>query len=159
MFHKIGISKDQAEQLVAFNNRNTLSALQDKKNQDEADLQIATDALNLEWGNAKDQRIHFGNVAVDKAVAGDEEFRIALSNAIGTSPTLTKAFSNLGAMFTEHGDVSAKNIPTPGDLQDQIDEVLNSKVYLGGAEISDKLHQDAVNKLQRLFEERNKSAG
>jgi len=161
LFYKIGLSKKQADALMAFNTSNTLSALKDKENAEELAEQTAHDALNEKWGNAKPQRMHLGNVAINEAAQGDEGFQKQLSEAIGTNAILVEAFSNLGAKFAEHSAPEVAMIPTPGDYDEKIREITNTPEYIGGNEIPKAIHDAAVAKVNRLFEEKlkQKSAG
>jgi len=159
LFHKIGLSKAQSDALFAFNNENTLKSWQTYQNDAEALRTSTEDALRVEWGSAFDQRKHFGNVAISEGVGGDEEFQARLTEKFGNDANFVKFASNLGAKFAEHGTVTASTIPTPGDIQEQIDELLATPEYRGGPGISRNIHNNALQKGARLFESLAKQQG
>jgi hypothetical protein len=160
LFHKIGISKKQAEALFEFNNNNALVALKAKQDADAASYKEVEDALYKDWGNAYEQNKHLGNVAIEQAVTKDgkvnEELKVRLVEKFGNDPDFIRAFSNLGAKFAEHGDVAIPGIPTPGDIQAKIDDEMAHKSYspdYAKHGFTKAQHKAQVEKVYRMREE------
>lgn len=157
LFHKLGISKKQADAIFAFNNNSVISQLSKTAQDNELDAKQLKDKLYADWGNAFEQKKHLGNIAVEKAVDGDEEFKQRLLQKMGNDPDIIRAFSNLGSKFSESSSPDVKLIPTPGDLQERIEEEMGNKAY-GTDYIKNGFtkaqHQIQVAKVQRLFNEK-----
>lgn len=157
LFHKIGLSKTQADALFAFNNNTVLARLQTKKDTDAAARVELETALNQEWGNAFQQKKHLGNVAVEKGTAGDEEFRARLTGKFGDDPDFIRFASNLGSKFAEHGDIAVPTgIPTPADMQAKIDEEMTKPSYqtdYAKHGFTKAQHKAQVDKVYRLRQE------
>lgn len=150
IFHKLGISKKQAEGLVAFNNAAALAALQSKQIADEQAIKEVENGLNVEWGNAKEQKMHFGNLAVKEGTEGNEEFKERLAAKFGNDPDYIRLMANLGSKFVEHGAVKVPMVPTPSDVDNEIGDIMHSPAYLGGLGISTAEHNAAVQKAYNL---------
>jgi len=157
LFHKIGLNQKQADALLAFNTDAALVAMQNEQNADELSMKELTDGLYAEWGNAFEQKKHFGNMAVTEAVLGDEEFQKRLMAKYGNDPDLIRAFANLGAKFAEHGAPTVPQIPTPTDYDQQIQEIMNTPEYRGGGEIPQAVHDAAVAKVNRLLQQKSET--
>ena len=129
LFHEIGLSQKQANALFAFNNNNVIAQLAKKVQSDEFAMTELKNSLSTEWGSAYEQRVHLGNVAVEQGVGDNEELKARVIKKYGNDPDLIRVFSNLGAKFVEHGTVdTSKFIPTPSDLQVQINELMASPI-------------------------------
>jgi hypothetical protein len=162
LFHKIGLSKKQADMLFAFNNNSVIAQL--AKNTQDAELSATElkDGLYADWGNAFEQKKHLGNVAMEEAASTvkdgvkvvDPEFKERLVQKAGNDPDIIRAFANLGSKFAEAGSVTIDVIPTPGDIQVQIDEIVGSKAYSADYVkhgFTREQHKAAVEKAAALF--------
>ena len=159
LFHKIGLSKKQADALFAFNNNNAIALL--TKNAQDSELEATTlkNGLYAKWGNAYEQRKHFGNAAVESGTAGDVEFKERLLGKFGNDPDFIEYSANLGAKFQETGSPMVTTIPTPGDIQEQIANEQANKAYgidYAKHGFTKQQHKAQVNKVQLLFQERDK---
>ena len=134
LFHKIGISTKQGKAILEFNNSNVMTALKAQKDAIIANRQEINDGLYKDWGAAYEQKKHLGNYAVEKGTNGDEEFKSRLLSKFGDDPDFIRYSSNLGSRFAEHGDIVASHIPTPADIQTQIDEIEQNPLYLKGTQ-------------------------
>lgn len=140
---KFGGSERLAGALFEFDN-NFKATLRAQRIQDE---ELATtelkNGLYTEWGNAYEQRLHLGNIAIEQGVSKvvndatvvDEELKARVIKKYGNDPDLIRVLSNLGSKFIEHGLAdTSKLIPTPSDLQSQIDEIQANPLYLSGTQ-------------------------
>ena len=159
LFHKIGLSKKQADALFAFNNNNAIALL--TKNAQDSELEATTlkNGLYAKWGNGYEQRKHLGNAAVESGTAGDVEFKERLLGKFGNDPDFIEYSANLGAKFQETGSPVVTTIPTPGDIQEQINTEIANKAY--GIDylkrgFTKQQHKDQVKKVSMLFQERDK---
>ena len=155
LFHKIGLSTKQAEALMQFNLNATLGAHTTQVQTMELQQKEAVDSLSNEWGAAYDQKLHLGNIALEQAVDGNEEFRERIKSKFGNDSDFIKFASNLGAKLAESTGAPT-NIPTPADVQDEIIELTNTAAYRGGPGVSVPEHDAAVAKMARLFKAKNK---
>jgi hypothetical protein len=149
--HKNGISNKQAGALYEFYNGIVKQSVVQQQQQEELQMKEADEKLKTTWGKAYDQRIHFGNVAVEQAVNGDEEFKTRLTDKFGNDPDFIMAMSNLGDKFAEHRTIS-QNVPTPGDIQTKINDLMQTPAYMNR---DNPGHKATVELVQRLFVERN----
>ncbi len=169
LLFKHGASKGLADAIMAFNDNNTIATL--TKNKQDSDLQMQTleDGLHTDWGSAFEQKKHLGNIAVDEGTSTiqngvktvDEEFKERLTQKFGTDPDFVRAMSNLGSKFAEAGTVMIDLVPTPSDIQEQINTITGSPAYgLKYAEhgFTKQQHQDAVKKASLLFQQKTKVA-
>jgi len=119
------------------------------------DQENAKNALLQEWGNAYEQRIHFGNVAINEGTGGDMGLQDRITEKFGDDPDFIKLVSNLGAKFTERGAIHAENVPTPGDLAMQIADEMAKPSYgkdYARHGYTKKQHDNQVRLVQSLFE-------
>jgi len=154
LFHKIGLSKKQANALFAFNNNNAIAQLAKNAQDDKFAMEELKNGLYKDWGNAYEQKKNFGNVAIEEGVRGDEEFKIRLTQKFGNDPDFIRFAANLGSKFSETGSPPAAMIPTPGDIQDQINAIEQSPAYKSKDK---KIRFAAAEKAMRLREQRDKS--
>lgn len=154
LFHKIGLNKKQADALFAFNNNNVIAQLTKNVQDGELSMNELKDGLYKDWGNAFEQKKHLGNVAVEQGTNGDGEFKERLTQKFGNDPDFIRFASNLGSKFQEAGSVKVDAIPTPGDIQEQIDAAQGNPAY--GADFAKHgftkaQHKQQVNLVQQLF--------
>lgn len=160
LFYKIGLNQAQADALFAFNNQNTLTAVQNADNDASAALQDADDGLRRDWGNAYPDRLHLCKVALKEGVKGDDVLEERLTGKFGNDPDFIKLMATLGGLFAEHGSIAIPGIPTPGETDQQIAEMSSTKEYIGGPDIPLAVHERAVQKVRRLTESKYaKAAG
>lgn len=167
LFHKLGLSSKQAQALFEFNNNNVISQL--ATNTQDADLAMTTltEGLQVDWGDAFEQKKHLGNVAIEEATSTvsngvktvNQEFKDRLVQKAGNDPDIIRAFANLGSKFQETGSLKIDTVPTPGDIQLTIDEEIGKPVY--GADyakhgFTKEQHKAQVQKVAQLFREKTK---
>jgi hypothetical protein len=104
--------------------------LQNRKNAEEAEKAELKGGLTMEYGNAYDQKIHLGNIAVNEGTLGDEEFKNRLTGKFGNDPDFIRFSVNMGSKFAEGKPPNFSAIPTPSDLQTQINDLMASPVLL-----------------------------
>jgi len=160
LFHKIGLSRKQADALFKFNNDNVIALLTKRTQDAELAMQTLKDGLYKDWGNAYEQRKHLGNVAVEKGTDGNGEFKERLCQKFGNDPDFIRYSANLGAKFAEAGAVdTSKLVPTTADLQTQIDNEMANKAYgidYAKHGFTKKQHEAQVKKVSQLFQEKTK---
>lgn len=158
LFHKIGLSKKQAAALFEFNNNNVITQL--AKNAQGAELEATTlkDGLYADWGNALEQKKHFGNVAIEQGKDSDEH-KVRVVEKFGNDPDFIRLMGNLGGKFAEAGSIKVEGIPTPADIQATIDNEIANPAY--GTDyakhgFTKAQHQAQVKKVSQLFQEKTK---
>jgi len=123
-----GVSKKAANQFIAEFANDALADIQNAKIAEEAQLAELTSGLSKDWGNAYDQHIHFGNIAIEEGTMGNQEFKDRVVAKVQKDPDLTRLLANLGGKFSEGKSPEFTNIPTPSDLQTQIDELMANPI-------------------------------
>jgi len=159
LFHKIGLSKKQADALFEFNNNSVIAQLTSNAQDAEASMAQLTEGLYSEWGNAYEQKKHFGNMAIERGSAGNAEFKARIAEKFGNDPDFIRFTSNLGGMFSEAGSLTVEMIPTPGDIQTQIDDAMAHKSYgidYAKHGFTKTQHDAQVEKIRQLFVEKTK---
>ena len=139
-FFKAGISKKAADKFIADYAQDILLDLQNMKREEEQQMAELKSGLHTDWGNAYEQKKHIGNIAMEKAastekgdvVIVDEEFKARLVEKAGNDPDIIRAFANIGSRFIDGKSPNYTNIPTPSDLQTQIDKIQENPLYLNG---------------------------
>ena len=129
-FFKGGTSKKAANQYIADFAQDVLLDFQNQKNAEEAEMAELKAGLSAEYGGAYDQKIHLGNQAIEEGTLGDLEFKNRLTQKFGNDPDFIRYSVNLGGKFAEGRSPSFSNIPTPSDLQTQINDLMTSPVLL-----------------------------
>lgn len=149
MFHKLGLSKKQADALFAWNNGQAVKGLTDLKAQEEREMHELVEGLHRDWGNAYEQNIHLGNIAVEQGTNGDDEFKARLTSKLGNDSDFIRFAANLGSKFAEHGVISQAQtgIPTPADLEAEINEFMMTPAFSNGTHPG---HEAAVEKVIKM---------
>lgn len=129
LFYKLGLSQKQADEIFAFNTKSIISAVTKQTQDSELAMSDLVNGLKTEWGQAYDQKIHLGNVAIEKGTNEDPDFKERLTQKYGNDPDFIKCMANLGGMFMEASPVKPEMIPTPGDLQERVDEEMRHPAY------------------------------
>jgi hypothetical protein len=157
VFHKIGLSAKQAAALMEYDQNLAKGFLQAQEQQRLMQREESKNKLLQLWGNAYEQRTHFGNVAINEGCSGDIELQNSVCEKYGDDPDFIQLLSNLGAKFVERGSIQGANIPTPGDLDRQIEEEMQKPVYgpkFAEHGFSQKQHEAQVTFVQTLFRKR-----
>lgn len=129
LFHKLGLSQKQADEIFAFNTNSIISAITKQSQDDELSMTDLVNGLKTEWGQAYDQKIQLGNIAIEKACDGNAELKERLTQQFGNDPDFIRCMANLGGMFMEASPVKPEMIPTPADLLGRIEEESNHPAY------------------------------
>ena len=146
-FFKGGTSKKAANNFIADFANDMLDDIQTQQQNAQLAEDELVSGLARDWGAAYDQNIHIGNIAIEEGTGGDEDFKARVVVKIQNDPDLTRFTSNIGKKFSEGKPPSFSNIPTPSDLQSQIDEIQANPLYLKG---SQKQRMDLANKIMAL---------
>ena len=139
-FFKSGISKKAADRFIADFAQDMLTDLQAMKQAEEQQMSELVSGLATDWGAAMEQKKHLGNIAMNEAASVmkdgvevvNEEFKARLVQKAGNDPDIIRAFANLGAKFSEGKSPDFTAVPTPSDIQTQIDEITSKPLYLNG---------------------------
>ena len=133
-FYKGGVSKKAAQQFIAEFANDMLADHQAHQQLQEQQMAELTSGLSQDWGAAYEQNKHLGNIAITEGVEGNLEFQERLSQKFGSDPDFVRFASNLGKKFAEGKPPSFSAIPTPSDLQDQIDTLMADPLYMKGTQ-------------------------
>ncbi len=131
-FFKAGLSKKASEQFIAAFAQDMLVDLQTIKQDQEQQLSELTSGLATDWGNAYDQKIHLGNIAIVEGTKGNDEFKARIVAKVQKDPDLTRFTANLGSLFAEGKSPDFSAVPTPSDYQTQIDKIMENPLYMNG---------------------------
>ena len=101
LFHKIGLTKAQANALHDFNNANVLSSLQTQAEQMKIDKDNAERQLREELGVAYDDRLHFANRLIDDYTDEGEQ-RERFLKKFGNDPDFARFAGRVGSRLVEH---------------------------------------------------------
>lgn len=132
-FHKLGVPKSMAQQLVKEVNAYAAAQRQAYTEQLENEAKQQLDKLKAEWGPDFDKHAEFGKrglAAYGKKAGLDDGDLAALENAIGTAKML-KLFATLGATTAEHdfggGGESGVSL-TPAQAKEKMDQLRQQRV-------------------------------
>ncbi len=131
-FFKAGVSKKAAEKFIADYAQDILLDIKNADNDAQTNLDEMVAGLSQDWGNAYDQKIHLGNLAIEEGTGGNDEFKARIVKLVEHNPDLTRLLANLGGKFAEGKSPNFSAVPTPADYKDQIKEIEENPLYLGG---------------------------
>ena len=142
LLFKFGGSKKLADALFELNNNHVLSQLKLQAQAKETAKAELKSGLATDWGAAFEQKKHLGDIAMNEAASSmvggqlivNEEFKARLVAKAGNDPDIIRAFANLGEKFAEGKPPGFAAIPTPSDLQDQIDTLREDPLYTKGTQ-------------------------
>jgi len=149
-FFEGGVSKKAANQFIAEFANDMLADIQSGKQAEELAMSKLKSGLSLEYGAAMEQKTHIGNIAIEQGTKGDLEFKQRLTDKFGNDPDFIRYSVNLGEKFSESKSPEFTNIPTPSDLQTQIDEIEANPLYLNGT------HKQRMDLAAKVMEIRKK---
>lgn len=154
LFHKIGLSKKQSDAISVHNTELMLKEIKDIAQAEEDRTNQVSDGLRKLWGMAYDQNVYRGEVAIskDKDVEGDPAYKARLLEKVNKDPDLIRFASNMGYKFIEHKIFEDPGIPTPGDLQTQITEIMADPRY---SHIDPEVRQPLIDKVLMLRKKLN----
>lgn len=155
LFHKIRLTKSQAKALHEFQANTTLQAVKDKATTDEFEMDKLKTGLHTDWGAAYDQKLHLNNLAVEKGVEGDEEFKARLLEKFGNDPDFIKYNAFHGAGYAEHKGIvpTSTIISTPVELEAKRLEAMNHPAFLDPKHAQHKTQVELVTKLSKQIAE------
>jgi len=156
LFHKIGLSKKQVDAIGDHNTELMLKQIRDMAQAQEDRNNQTSDGLRKLWGLAYDQNVHRGNVAIekDKDIEKDSAYKARLLEKVNKDPDLIRFASNMGYKFVEHKIVEDPGIPSPGDIQTQITELMSDARY---HHIDPEVRQPLIDKVLMLRRKLNES--
>lgn len=134
-FFDAGISKNAAHKFISEFANDMLADVKNQKVMEENQIAELTSGLAEDWGAAYDQKIHLGNIAIEEGTlgsGGDNEFKERVVAKLQKDPDLTRFVANLGSKFSEGKSPDFTNVPTPSDIQTQINEIESNPLYLSG---------------------------
>jgi hypothetical protein len=154
-FHKLGLTPKQVEGIRTLNADHDALYM---KAAEEAEKDFNTrlwDELHGEWGRAYEQRVERGRSAIERGTKGNEAFLQRILNKANKDADWIRFLANIEDHFSESGLVEGSSIPTPDDLQEQIDKLM-ADPRLMDRNVSQKVRQTILDKIMRLREQMNK---
>jgi hypothetical protein len=152
LFHKIGLSAKQVEAISDYYGSDLGQQLQAGQTAQEQAQEELHNGLLSDWGNAFEQKKHLGNLAIEKGVDGNEEFKARIVEKFGSDPDFIRFASNIGSQFNESSSISGVKVaPTPADLDNKIAEVMQSDAFNNPR---NPAHRQAVENLTRLHKQK-----
>jgi hypothetical protein len=156
LFHKIGLSRKQVDAIVKHNNDMTITTIKAIKQQEEEFDAALWDKLHDEWGRAFDQKEFRCKKAIGRGTGEDEGHYKRVHELVRKSPDLLKCLANIEDQFSEHTPFESSTIPTPGDIQTQITELMADPRYMSKDKV---VRQPLIDRVMRLREQMNKDKG
>ncbi len=151
--HKLGLTQDQAKELVAFDSQRQEQFLEQQDNE----RQGSESVLRERWGHDFDNRMH-GAKTMAKILGEKypEHMGSLINGPSGNNPALAIILSELNQTYAEKGNVQATGAAatygtSAHDAKEKIAEIQtnSSHAYHNGF---DKEHQQAVERMQKLFQ-------
>ena len=155
--HEIGLSQDQAENILGLYNNIQEEEAQDFE-QSIKDLEVqSTIELQREWGKNYDGNLDYARRAY--AQFGTPELtEIMDGSGFGNHPEVIKAFSKVGQLLGEEalavGTGLGRNQMSPQSAQEEIQALYADKDFSQAyRDNRDPNHKTAMNKMDRLFKQ------
>lgn len=134
-FFKGGTSKKAADSYIAAFVQDAMADLQAKEQFEKQEMDELISSLSAEWGAAFEQKKHLGNIALEEGTQGNPELKERLlAKSWWNDPDIVRLISNLGSKFAEGKSPNFANVPTPADLQTQIDKLRADPLFLNGTQ-------------------------
>lgn len=154
VFHKIGLSPKQAKAILDFDTQRSLKEIESYnalEQQKELKFKEDYEAMKKELGNAYDQKIHIGNIALEKGVNGNEELKQRVVEKFGKDPDFTKIMISLGEQFSESKAIDFKvTETTPAQTQEKINELMSSDAFMNKKHPN---HNVVIKQISNLYKE------
>ena len=132
-FHKGGVSKKAADAFVNEFAQDMLADYQKIQLDKATAKEQLVAGLSAEYGAALDQQLHLGDIAFEEGSNGDESMKESLAY-LREDPNAVRLLINLGKKFAEGKPPSYAAIPTPSDLNEQIDALMADPLYMKGTQ-------------------------
>jgi len=130
-FHELGLSYDQAKNLMEKYGEFEQTQTQTSENEYQANLRIEEGKLRMEWGAAYDQNVKSAQAAVEAFKIPPETID-TLEKAMGFNDVM-RFFHTLGSKVGEHdfatGDSGPSGVMTPATAQSKISELILDKGF------------------------------
>lgn len=130
-FFKGGVSKKAADKFVEEFAKDMLAdyqAIEQAKAGAKAEL---AGNLATEFGAAFEQKMHFGDIAMEDFAGDDTALKESLAY-LKEDPNAIKLLVHFGTMLAEGKSPNFSAVPTPNDYQTQIDTITENPLYLNG---------------------------
>lgn len=158
LFHQAGLSDKQAKSLFDWWNAQAMKAAETQQQYAETELARIDEQLHAEWGNAYEQRKHWGNLAIDKAVDGNREFQERLLGKFGNDPDFIRFASALGGNFVEDSAApssAGKPIDTPAEIDAKISKAMQHPAFMDEKHLD---HKRQLALLDELYRQRHEAS-
>lgn len=129
-FFEGGVSQKAADSFIAEFAQDILADYQTVLNDEKTARDALVAGLAKDWGGAYDQNKHLSDMALTEMAAGDMELQKRLSDKFGSDPDFIRGMGTLGGKFAEGKPPGYAAVPTPNDLQAQIDELMASPILV-----------------------------
>lgn len=129
MFFEGGVSKKAADAFITEFAKDQIADYQRTQQAEEQAKNQLISELATEYGAAFDQKMHMGDIAIEEGTGGDPDMKEALAY-LRKDANAIRMLVTLGEKFAEGKAPSYSAIPTPGDYQQQIDELMASPVLI-----------------------------
>jgi len=150
LFHRIGLSDKQVKAIETHNNELSVKRKTAQLQAEEDFNTSLWDKLHDEWGRAYDQKVFRGTKAIERGTEGDEGLYQRVLDKVNKDADLIKYVANMEDKFSEHEPIERSTIPTPKDLQAQINEIMADPRYTN----RDKsVRQPLIDRVMRLREQ------
>jgi hypothetical protein len=128
-----GISQKAASKLIAEYGNDMATDLQASQHAKEEKVANVVSDLTAEWGAAYQQKMHYGDMAIDDFTGGDVDMQEKLAYLRDDS-LVVQLLAHFGKFLGEGKPPSHMAIPTPSDYQDQIDTLMADPLYTKGTQ-------------------------
>lgn len=145
-FFKAGVSKKDADQFISEFAKDMTTDYQTMKQAEETAKEAVMDNLATTFGAALEQKLHMGDMAMEDFSGGDQEIKESLAY-LRKDPVAIKMLAHFGGFLAEGKGPNFSAVPTPSDLQEQVETLMADPLYQNG---TTKQRMNIANKIQEL---------
>ena len=129
--HSEGLRPETVQKLMELDDSRIMGMRQAMQEAEIQKTEECTAALQKQWGNAYDERLHLANRMIEENTT--DETKDMLLGKIGSDPIVADFLANMAAKFVEHKVISADVTKhTPSDALAEADMLRNTPGYLNG---------------------------
>lgn len=156
-FHKLGLTKKQAEGIFELYNKGVVSKMQGTINQLNETRRISEETLKTKWGHAYEQNLNIAKNAMTEL--GDPNLVNTLNETgLGNDVRVIEMFYNIGLKISEDSSKGANQggsfISTPEQAKAKIAQKYNDDKFMAAYNsVTHPEHKAAVQQMSDLFKQ------
>ncbi len=129
--HELGGNTKLAQGMFQFWNEYVAGLHKTQAQDAQAEAEQRKHDFYSKYGNQAEEKLHIGNIALERASGDDEEFKNRMIEKYGDDPDFNQLLINFGDKFVEHKLIDFKTTTqSVDDIQTEIDEIRANPAFV-----------------------------